>query len=223
MKKTIGAMLAAALGPLAAAGQADAGRQEAIQKLGSMKITVDFKDMPLGEAVDYLREVSGLNMVVSARVTEKHPDLRVTLKVRDLTVKSCLKLMIQGRELTATWKDGAIVLLPSEDVQSNVEVRLYDVRAQLVKIQDFPGPRVELAAPAGTSARPIVGGDFQFDKEPPIPPETLVMLIKENTGDRTWDNGSAHIELANGRLVVSQTPAIHREIERLLRLLEQYK
>jgi hypothetical protein len=46
----------------------------------------------------------------------------------------------------------------------------------------------------------------------------LVVLIRENTGDRSWDDDPrAAITLVNGMLQVTQTPRVHKEIENLLR------
>jgi len=43
------------------------------------------------------------------------------------------------------------------------------------------------------------------------------MLVRDNTGDRSWEtNPSTSITLHGGRLYVSQTAAVHREIEALL-------
>jgi hypothetical protein len=43
------------------------------------------------------------------------------------------------------------------------------------------------------------------------------MLIRENTGERSWDNSpQAAISLAGGLLYITQTPRVHREIEDLL-------
>lgn len=45
----------------------------------------------------------------------------------------------------------------------------------------------------------------------------LVMLIRNQTGDRTWEtNPRAALSLRNGLLTVTQTPAVQREIEALL-------
>ena len=42
-------------------------------------------------------------------------------------------------------------------------------------------------------------------------------MIRENTGDRSWDtNPRAAITLERGLLYVTQTPAVHREIDLLL-------
>ena len=43
------------------------------------------------------------------------------------------------------------------------------------------------------------------------------MIVRENTGDRSWDtNPRAGLTLRNGLLYVSQTPEVHREIEALV-------
>ncbi len=50
--------------------------------------------------------------------------------------------------------------------------------------------------------------------------ELLIMLIRENTGDRSWDTSPrASLSLVDGRLYITQSPRVHREIENLLRQL----
>jgi len=47
--------------------------------------------------------------------------------------------------------------------------------------------------------------------------DLLVMIVQSSTGGRTWDtNPRASITLRNGLLYVTQTPAVHHEIEALL-------
>lgn len=214
-----------ALAAMAVAAYAgDTGREDAVRKLETMKVTVDFQDVKLGEAIDYLRDVTGLNLVLLARAAEKG-DYKIRLKVRELTVKSTLKLLLAGHGLTATWREGAVVILPQEDLQESVYIEMYDVRAQLVKLPDFPGPRVELVQPGkGQTTGPIVGIELLEPKDPPVPPEFLVDLIKSNTGGQTWEqNKNAAIQMTNGMLVVTQTGPVHREIKALLGLLAQYR
>lgn len=53
--------------------------------------------------------------------------------------------------------------------------------------------------------------------------EFLVMLIRSQTGDRTWEtNPRAALSIHNGLLTVTQTPAVQREIEALLARLPQF-
>ncbi len=213
----------AAMAALAYAG--DTGREDAVRKLETMKISVYFKDHKLSEAMDYLRDVTGLNLVVLPRAAEKEGDFKIRLRVRDLSVKSTLKLMLSGKGLTVTYRDGALIVLPQEDLQDSVVLEMYDVRSQLVKLQDFPGPRMELVSPkSGSGPGQIIAGiELLEPKDPPVTPDFMVELVKDNAGSRSWENKNASIELKNGLLVVSQTPAVHREIKALLAKLGQYQ
>jgi len=207
-----------------AAAAAGDGREDVVRKLETMKITVDFEDVKLPEAVDYLRDVTGLNLVILPKAMEKDGEQKLRLKVKDLSVKSVLKLMIAPRGLTATYRDGAVVILPKEDLSDSTTMRMFDVRSMLVKLQDFAGPKVELA-PAGKGAQSI-GGVFTLDepKPPLIEEDFMIQLIKENTGGGSWDsNPRAAIQLINGSLVVSQTPTVLREVEALLGQIGQYR
>jgi len=211
-----------AMAALAYAG--DTGREDTVRKLETMKVTVDFQDIKLSEAMDYLREVTGLNFVLLPRAAEKDGDFKVRLRARDLSVKSTLKLMLSGRGLTVAFRDGALVVLPQEDLQENVVLELYDVRSQLIRLQDFPGPRMELVSPkSGGPSGLLTGIELIEPKDPVVPPDMLVELIKDNTGFRSWENKNAFIELRNGMLVVSQSPKVHREIKALLAKLGQYQ
>ena len=80
----------------------DPRRQEVVNKLNTMRITVDFSNATLEEACGYLRDFTGLNIVVDAEVykNQSEDQLKVTLKVKDLLLKSVLKLMLNSRELS---------------------------------------------------------------------------------------------------------------------------
>jgi hypothetical protein len=195
-------------------------REDALRRLEGMKITVDFDNVKLPEAIDYLRDVSGLNLVLLPKAMEKDGEAVIRLKVKDLSVKSVLKLLLSSRGLTASYRDGAIVILPKEELQGTTTMRIFDVRALQVKIQDFAGPKVEL------TTKPKDVGILTTLEEPKgvIDDDFLLQMVKTSTGAGSWDsNPGAVAELHNGQLVVTQTPAVLREIENLLNLLGQYQ
>lgn len=199
------------------------GREDSVRKLETMRVTVDFENAKLPEAIDYLRDVTGLNLVLLPRAMEKDGESPIRLKVKDLSVKSVLKLLLASHGLTAAYRDGAIVVLPKEDLQEMTTMRLFDVRALQVKIQDFAGPQVELTSPSSKKGPGIV---TTFLEEPTtrLPDDFLVEMIKANTGAGTWDsNPKAALNLNNGTLVVTQTPSVLREIDQVLSLLGQYQ
>ena len=215
--------VAAILAMTVAAG-ADESRAEVLRKLDTMKVSVDFEDVKLLEALDYLRDFTGLNLVVLPKAMEKDADAKIRLKVKDLNVKSVLKLLLASRGLTVTYRDGALVVLPKEDLQDSTTLRMFDVRALQVKIQDFIGPVVELTGPHDKNRGPSLVVTMIDEPKTPIPDDFLLDMIRSNTGNGSWDsNPKAAISLNNGMLVVSQSPSVLKEIDRLLGLLGQYQ
>ena len=73
----------------------DNARREIVNKLSTQRISVDFRAVSLQEAIDFIRAFSGINIVVDASIhTEfSEDDLTITMRVRDLLLKSVLKLM----------------------------------------------------------------------------------------------------------------------------------
>ncbi len=205
----------------------DPRRQEILNKLNTMRVTVDFSNVTLEEAISYLRDFTGLNIIVDAEVykNQSEDQLKVTLKVKDLLVKSVLKLMLNSRELTAMYKEGVLLVIPKGKIDKAVTLQLYDVRDLLVKIQDFAGPKVELVSPSKGGGGPLTGATFTLEEpRSTLTEEFITEMVKQNTGDKSWDeNPNASINLTNGVMVVSQSKRVHEEIKRFINLLRQFK
>lgn len=227
-------LTAAILGLLALSAQsqeggndADPRKQEVLNKLNTMRVTVDFANVTLEEACSYLRDFSGLNIIVDAEVykNQSEDQLKVTLKVKDLLLKSVLKLMLNSRELTAMYKEGVVLVVPKGKIDKAVTLQLYDVRDLLVKLQDFAGPKVELVSPSRGGGGPLTGATFSLEEPRSVITEEFITdMVKQNTGDKSWDeNPNASINLTNGILVVSQSKRVHEEIKRFVNLLRQFK
>ena len=114
--------------------------------------------------------------------------------------------------------------MPRGEVRKNTTMQIYDVRSLLLKLRDFPGPEVELVEATGGGG-PLMGACFfPLEPGPTIHVDMVTDLIMSNTGGTSWDdNPDVSLELANGRLIVTHSPAVHREIATLLRRLEQYR
>jgi hypothetical protein len=207
--------------------ETDPRRQEVLNKLNTMRVTVDFTNSTLEEAVSYLRDFTNINIIVDAEVykNQSEDQLKVTLKVKDLLLKSVLKLMLNSRELTAMYKEGVVLIVPKGKIDKAVTLQLYDVRDLLVKIQDFAGPKVELVSPSKGGGGPLTGATFTLEEpRSTITEEFITEMVKQNTGDKSWDeNPNASINLTNGVMVVSQSKRVHEEIKRFINLLRQFK
>jgi len=207
--------------------ESDPRKAEAVNRINTMRVSVDFTNQTLEEAVGFLRDFTGLNILVDAEVykNQSEDQLKITLKVKELSLKSVLKLMLSSRDLTAMYKEGVVLVVPKSKIDKAVTLQLYDVRDLLVKIQDFNGPKVELVSPQKGGGGPLVGGVFTLDEPRSVITEEFITdMVKQNTGDRSWDeNPNASMNLTNGVLVVSQSKKVHEEIKRFINLLRQFK
>lgn len=220
------AALFALAGPAAAQDDSsDEAKKRIVEKLNSMRVTLDFTNQSLDDVVNYLRDYSGINMHIDSEVRTKFSEdqLKITIKVKDLLLKSALKLVLSGKDLGAVLKEGILTITTKEKSTAAKITRVYDVRDLLFKITDFPGPKVELANPSGGAA--LTGATFALDEgQPgPITEDFITEIVKSNTGDGSWEDGSASVSLANGLLIVTQAKKVHQEVGKLLDLLRQFK
>lgn len=190
-------------------------------RIGTMRITLDFNKARLDEVIAYFQEYSGLNfhLDADARAKETEDAEKVTIKLKDVTLKTALKLVLAPRDLGCVYKDGVILVTTKAKLGNQTVTRVYDIRDLTFRIQDFPGPTLDLKEKdPGIIFNPVEEPKTTFDEE------NLVDLIRTNTGDRSWDDSSAaSIQQVNGLLVISQTKTVHEEVRRLLDLLRQYK
>ncbi|HEY3227423.1 MAG TPA: hypothetical protein VGK61_10575 [Planctomycetota bacterium] len=213
-----------------ASAQEDSGASQEIRKvkdrLASMRITLDFQNAKLEDVIAYFQEYSGLNFHLDAEVAKAGEEpARVTIKLKDVSLKTALKLVLNPRDLGCVYRDGVLLITSKARLGGMTVTRVYDVRDLLFRIRDFPGPRVELVAPGGAGAA-LAGASFTIEEEPKsaITEDFLADLIKTNTGDKSWeDAGATSVSQVNGLLVISQSKPVHEEIRRLLDLLRQFK
>lgn len=84
--------------------------------LEAREVTINFSQMPFSEAMGFIQEVSGLNLVLS-RAALEHLDEEVTLQVKDLSLYDALTLISQQVECTFRIHAGAVLVCqPGERV-----------------------------------------------------------------------------------------------------------
>lgn len=225
MKHLTLALIAGVLGGSGAAAAQDNPANPARKvrdQLASMRISLDFTDARLSDVISYFREFSGLNFHLDSDAVAKEGD-KVTLKLRDVTLKSALKLLLIPRDLVCTHRAGVLRIAPKSKLADSAVTRVYDARELLFPLRDFAGPRMELVPP-GSNA--LVGVIFDPEEEPvrTINEEFVCDIVRDCTGHRTWDeNPAASISQINGLLVITHSRAVHEEIERVLERLKAIK
>ena len=210
------AVLAVVFGLAVPAVGQDQNRARTEAKLRNMKITLDFQNSPLASVIDYLREISGLNLFIDQAVVEM--DINITMKVQEISLKSVLGLMLAPHGCEAIYHEGVTQIMRSEDVvDRTLMLELYDVRDILHPIQDFPGTDIALATDSSIGTTIIIdeggiGESFPIEE-----------LIRAHCGDGEWDDGKTSVSLQNGILMVRHRPKVHLQVRRMLNLLRANK
>lgn len=204
--KTIAAILVVTMVSTAAAQD----RVALKRRLESARISVDFRNAPLASVIDYFREAGDLNIALHPSVDA---ELRVTLRLKDVRLRTALKLTLSGHGLGAALRDGVIIVGPRETVAPSLQTRLHDIRDLTFALQDFPGPSMEFAPVAGVLFNCCA---WRLD-DPEVclnSAEWLEDLVRISTGGG-WDDGPS-ITRMPGWLVVTQTARVQDEIASFL-------
>jgi hypothetical protein len=196
-------------------------RDHVMARLTAMEIDVDFDEISLADAIDELRERTNLNFVFSRHV-EDPKEMIVNLKLKRVRVISVLRVLTGQHDLAAVLNtDGMIVITSKDEVNRKVVTRGYDVTDLMFRIRDFPGPRIGLEPTQEPGAAPDVVFVMDAPSRPRMSEESLAELIRSMTGGDSWhDNERTTIrKIGKGLLIVTQSKAVHRQIERLFSLL----
>lgn len=178
-------------------------------------ITLNIVKQPLSEAVDFLRNYSGLNVVLDNAalaeegLTEASP---VTLVVTDMKTKYALKLLLAPLHLTYRVDNEALLLTNQSASRSTLIVESYGVADLVVPVRPPTGPDglpsafpvtgatgqplADPNAPLGPDGNPVPGstnGQWSVNNgtHNNVTPEMfapLVQLIKATIAPGTWKN-----------------------------------
>jgi hypothetical protein len=109
----------------------DAEAQEIMNRLASRKIDVDFRDMPLENALATLQGITGTDIILSENAKQAHQTETVNLMLSGVSVMTVLKIMLWERQLTWVCRDGLIQVVPMEDLKESGETD--DAKAREIK------------------------------------------------------------------------------------------
>jgi len=195
---------------MAAAAAAGDSRKDIARKLDA-KMSVSVRDARLNDALEVFRDATGLNFVAVDGA-----EMSFSLTVHDVSARSALNLLLAATDLVPIVTDGAVVIRHRRCLSSEVVLRVYDLRAALVQIQNFPADELGvLQSVMRLMTDPLEPEDRGLSAD------LVTLLVKAHTGGRSWaENDGCTISERGGLLYVRQTPRVHREIQALLAKLQ---
>lgn len=195
--------------------------------LATRKVSIDFRQTSFEDALDFLRQVTGLNYYVAPAAAEAlaSEDVKISLKLRDITLQNALLLILgQAKDLVYRVRNDAVVINTKDAEKEDLYLRFYEVSDIVNDLPDNRAPKLALqdtsktgGGQGGTSGAVLnideggekqAGGGIKADK--------LKELIEQKIGT---DEGS--VEFMSGLLMVRKSLKAHKDIERLLEQLRK--
>jgi hypothetical protein len=240
MSRTLSILAVAALVPFLLAAtpttQSSASSGVSASAALSRKLTeVKFTAIPLSDAIDYLRDVTGANIHVNWRalellnVTRQTP---VSLRLNDVTMRRVMKSLLDetgaGELLTWYIDEGVIEVTTREIADQQLITKVYPVEDLVLEVPNFAGPTFNLQSQTGqtsgagggggASQSPFSGSGSNESLEPGTNKQTradsLVKLITDTVQPEVWreNGGTAAIRYFNGHIIVTAPRSVHERL-----------
>jgi hypothetical protein len=193
-----------------------------------------FTQIPLGDAIDQVREATGANIHVNWRALELlnvTRDMPTSLNLRDVTARRALKALLDetgvGDFMTFYIDEGVIEVTTKEIADNKLLTRVYPVEDLVVEVPNFAGPTFNLQQSNTTSGGGGGGGGggsgiFSGDSNTtPLDAtskqqraDSLVKLITETVRPEVWreNGGTASVRYYNGHLIVTAPRSVHEQL-----------
>jgi type II secretory pathway component GspD/PulD (secretin) len=184
------------------------------------EVTFAWEDTALDEAVNFLRERTGLNVVIDPKVLSAPPasfSLAGTMRLR-----SALEMLTKITNLKSSVRNEAIYL-SNEAAAGDYQLKLYNITDLVSSVKDMAAPDLSLASAGGEGASfdPFSGAVAESQTEG-IDSEQVRRFIESSVAPGTWQNPGVALNVRdNGTLFINHTPQTHQLVEELLRRLRQ--
>ena len=191
--------------------------REAMRTLSARRIDVDWKDMPLRDAVDWLGRVAGFNVLVGPELQKDGLDEvpKITLRLKDVTLAQLARLMARMTGTHLAVESRMLHFTTAEAARGKPTLRIYSIGELTAEIRNFPGPDIQLR-PSGAEFEPEEQSVVESDL---ADPDRIAEMLQEHVESKTWSDEGVSIDAHKNRLVIRQYPHVHRKIGRFLAML----
>ncbi len=210
---------------------------------------VDFSGIALENVLNFLRDVTGANIVPNWEVLEGRNITRKTEvtaeKLAEVSGQTLLEVVLENVggtqvQLGYVIEDGIVKISTSDALRTKVKTRVYDIRDLIIPIPDFSGPTMDITNVGddqddgdggGGDDSTLFGDDDDDDDGGAEGPtraemiEEIISMIREKAPMDSWvdQGGPGSIREFGGQLVVTQTPEVHDQILELIGMLREAK
>jgi type II secretory pathway component GspD/PulD (secretin) len=221
---------------------------QAIQAMLDHRLpAVNLQGQALTDAVEFLKDVTGANILVNWKALETDSidkQTPVTAVLHDVKFSKVLDVILQqagAGKLSYTINEGVIEISTTEELNKAVETRVYDIDDLLLNNQFEPlmltdtflsqgGPQVMGGTGGNASSPTIFSGTTGTGGTSPVQAAQqqvadLKKKIESTVDPGTWKdndpNGFGQIDDYNNHLIITQTNEVHAKVANLLQQLRE--
>lgn len=111
-----------------------------LEALDSETPPIDFVEMPLRDVLDYINESKEIEIMLDLPALREEgiaPDFPVTMNLSRIKLRSALRLLLRGPQLTYIIQDEVMLITTPEKAATTVETRVYNVSEFNVSAQEL--------------------------------------------------------------------------------------
>jgi type II secretory pathway component GspD/PulD (secretin) len=195
-------------------------------RLQEETVSFTFEDATLAEALDFIRNLRNINVVIDDEVKGDLEAAPVTLTVNDLELASALDLLLRlaGPDYTYVFRNGVVYITNVEGARGDPVMQVYNVGDLTLRLTNFIAPSLILK-PAGAEVsedEPLFGKAEEGEQIYGGGVEELLELIQANIAPDTWDDPYSINPSGTDKLVVMHTPEVQAEVTRFLEDLRKF-
>ncbi len=192
-----------------------AGSAQAASQPETIDLRVDHA--PLVTLIERIARQCDAGLAIDSSLQEQM-SREVTLNARDAPWKEAVALLESEYRISLTLvADRLNVVNADAEFRNRLVSRTYDVRVLTLPIDDFPGPKLDIAEPgsAGCYLMP------PHQATPSSASAEISATIRRQIRPSWWTRDGMEISELNGALIITALPDIHAEILAFLQRLER--
>ncbi len=179
---------------------------EMLELAGKKKVSLDFDNASLEYIIQFLKEQTGINMVIAPNVDAS--SLKLTAHLKDVSLATALKCLLSFEELDYWAAENVLVISTwTTAFRRRLETRVHDVGDLLFAPKDFYPKEIFLYS------EDLYPDDWCYSH---YPAEAIVELVKAAAGRLAWEAEECMAEIQEQNLFVRQLPEAHARIEYFL-------
>jgi Flp pilus assembly secretin CpaC/predicted TPR repeat methyltransferase len=195
--------------------QEDPQNREVRNKLDGTRTTVQFHNVTLTDAADYLHRIANVNIIILQNAKEGKSDADLTIEAlqfdQPVQVSQILNFVTDVKGLAWNIENGVVQITTKQAAQGAMVVQLYDVKDLATPVSNFPGDEINLDPK----------GEHAAKEEPKEPVAAFVLdnigeLITNNVDKTVWEGGGSVEPVPPGTLVVKCPATTHVKVQQLL-------